>query len=84
METGKYMLIKCPKCNELTPASRFCKNCGALDERIYAELEAEHCPHCGALDERIYAELEAEHCPHCGKKVAKGNFCGTCGEPMNN
>lgn len=47
METGKYMLIKCPKCNELTPASRFCKNCGALDERIYAELEAEHCPHCG-------------------------------------
>lgn len=68
METGKYMLIKCPKCNELTPASRFCKNCGALDERIYAE----------------YAELEAEHCPHCGKKVAKGNFCGTCGEPMNN
>lgn len=63
MTTGTYILTKCPKCNELTPISRFCKNCGKLNQNLYTEIETEICPHCG---ERV---AKGNFCGVCGKSM---------------
>jgi len=39
MEIKKYLVVECRNCGKLTPASSFCKNCGALDNRLTANLK---------------------------------------------
>lgn len=63
MEIKKYLVVECRNCGKLTPASSFCKNCGALDNRLTAEFEAITCPFCKKT------VAKGEYCGCCGKKM---------------
>jgi len=83
---GTIEMLRCPKChNEVTPDSKFCKNCGThlvvmnrcQDCGTELPAEAKFCSSCGS---RIGASLA---CPHCGAKLPHGTkFCTSCGERL--
>jgi membrane protease subunit (stomatin/prohibitin family) len=78
--------LTCPRChNEVSPDSRFCKNCGAQlitqnrcpECQTELPAEAKFCSNCG---KDLRKDLK---CPHCGTKLPPGTkFCTNCGEKV--